>query len=109
MFRAVGNAHRWDMWVRCVTGQASARQIARRVGVSPTAVSRWLTSGPTPAAVISIAVAYHAPIVEGLTAAGILDATELDGLLSLRLASTDALTVELCNRHTQKTPPHQSR
>jgi hypothetical protein len=90
----------WIKWVRTVTGAASARKIARTVGVSPTAVSKWLNSEPSTGAVVSIAVAYHAPVIEGLVAAGLIDCADLDGIFSLKWIPTEDLAAELRRRQT---------
>lgn len=87
----------WMMWVRNATGGASARQIARRVGVSPQAVANW-REAPTLNAVIGIAVAYHVPLVEGLLAAGLIGVTDLEGIFSVRYIPTPLLVAELRRR-----------
>lgn len=88
----------WTTWVRTVTHGASARQIAKNVGVSPTAVSKWLNTGPTASAVVGIAVAYHAPIIEGLVASGLINDTDLCGVFTLQWVPTDQLVAELRRR-----------
>jgi len=88
----------WIIWVRSVTCCASARQIAKKVGVSSTAVSKWLNTEPTTAAVVGIAVAYHAPIIEGLFAAGLLTEADMVGIFSLQRVPTEQLVSELRRR-----------
>lgn len=92
----------WIKWVNDISGHASAQQIARAVGVTPTAVRKWFAGEPSLAGVVGIAIAYHAPIIEGLLAAGIIGDDNLEGLFSLRCIPTDQLVIELRRRASER-------
>ena len=55
-----------------VSNRARQQEIARRLGVAPSSVNRWKTSGPKPETVRAFAVAYGRPVAEAFLAAGYL-------------------------------------
>lgn len=91
----------WVAWVAEVTGGASARAIAKRIGRSHTTVSRWLRDGGPAEAVIEIATGYEAPIVRALVDTGWItaeDATRAFAADILRRVPNVTLTAELHRR-----------
>lgn len=59
-----------------VAGSATPSEIARRVGLTPSSVSRWQISTPKPETAAAFARAYGRPLLEALIAAGVLTAEE---------------------------------
>lgn len=69
----------WGSYFRRITSGSSGAEIARRLGVSDSKVSYWRRSErpPTVKEAVRVAREYGRPPLEGLVAAGHLDAEEL--------------------------------
>jgi hypothetical protein len=72
----MANDHQWWEYVQRVTGRASQSEIARKLGLAPSAVNRWQHTGPKPVNVSEFARAYGRPVTEAMIAAGYM--TEAD-------------------------------
>lgn len=94
----------WTQWLDRATKLESDRQIARKVGLTHTTISRWRNAGTAPAeGIIRIARAYDADPIDGLVSAGIITQADLmnGGLRNaVRHAPTVYLTEELHERAT---------
>jgi hypothetical protein len=66
----------WWQYVSQVAGTATPSEIARRVGLTPSSVSRWQLSTPKPETAAAFARAYDRPVIEALIAAGVVTAEE---------------------------------
>jgi transcriptional regulator with XRE-family HTH domain len=68
-----------------ITNGAAQVQIARSAGVDPGTVSRWTTGrgAPSPESVIEVCRFFKHSPVEGLIAAGYIDAAELKGVVKV--------------------------
>lgn len=101
--------HRWAFYVRRVSRDASQLAISRASGVNQTTISRWYDSdapsAPSARAVVAIARAYKANVIEALVEGGVM--TEADAKLRSRRRidvidlSTDELLRELARRAEQ--------
>lgn len=91
----------WEDWVKATTNGATSRQVAERIGHSHTTALKWMHDGATVEAVINLAIAYDADVIQALVAAGWLK-RELVGDLNLdaalRKLSSVKLTAELYRR-----------
>jgi len=67
----------WWSYVQRATDGQSQHEIARRLGVSASSVSRWRTSNPKPETVRAFAVAYQRQVREAFVAAGFLQPEDL--------------------------------
>jgi len=91
----------WIEWVREVTGGASNRAIAAKIGVARSNVSHWMNDGIPAHAVILIATNYGANLADGFVAAGYLKEEDLGRLSwdeSVARAPTTVLLEELRRR-----------
>lgn len=68
----------WWPYVQRVAGDATPSEIARRVGLTPSSVTRWQISTPKPETVAAFARAYDKPVLEAFTEAGFLTKAEAD-------------------------------
>lgn len=84
----------WEAWVTKVTGGATARQVAERIGKSHTTALRWMHNGTSPEQVIAFAIAYNADIIQALVAAGWISESDLENL-NLASALRSLTEVEL--------------
>lgn len=66
----------WWAWLNSIRGDDSDATMARRLGVSPSAVGRWKKSTPDPARAALVARAYGRPVLEAFVAAGFLTSEE---------------------------------
>lgn len=88
-------------WVRDSAGNASLRSIAERMDRSPDSLSRWIRRERMPAeAVVEFSRIYHADMLIGAIASGIVDAEDVQRAMPklLRYASPVQLTAELHRR-----------
>ena len=69
---------RWWRYVQKIAHRHSAHEIARRVGLSASSVSRWRESAPKPETVRAFARAYGRPVIEAFIAAGYMQPEDLD-------------------------------
>jgi len=101
----------WGSYLRTITANATGAEIARALGVSESKVSYWKRGErpPTIAECIKVSRHYGRPPLEGLIAAGYLDADDL-GDANVTIAPTslgafsDAdLADELLRRARQRT------
>jgi transcriptional regulator with XRE-family HTH domain len=68
---------RWWNYVSQVAGAtATPSEIARKVGLTPSSVTRWQISTPKPETAAAFARAYGRPVIEALIAAGVVSAEE---------------------------------
>lgn len=91
----------WTEWVARVTGGETSRQVGERIGRSHTTALRWMRDGASPEAVIGLALAYEADVVEALVVSGWLAAKDVRRLnlgLALRQLPPTNLTGELHRR-----------
>lgn len=88
---------RWAEWVRLTTGDATSRQVGRRIGHSHTTALKWMRD-PSPEAVIAFALAYDADVITALVAAGWLNDVDESEAAIIRKLSTVKLTAELHRR-----------
>jgi transcriptional regulator with XRE-family HTH domain len=92
----------WQRWLDHATGGASAREVAKRVGVSHVTVGRWMNADTAPVpGILRISRAYAADPIDGMIAAGWLTGADLlEGGLrnAVRHAPTSFLTEELHER-----------
>ncbi|MFF8187755.1 hypothetical protein ACF044_10905 [Microbacterium sp. NPDC016588] len=96
----------WKQWVKNAAGSESIRQIASKISVSPSSVSKWFRTGRPPAdAVVAVARAYRADIVVGLVCAGIMtvDDVQRDVENRLKFVPTYLLLNELHARGNRGT------
>lgn len=66
----------WMTWLREITGDVSDREIARRIDVSSSTISRWMHTTPRAEAVVAVARAFNAPVIDALIAAGYIERHE---------------------------------
>ncbi|MGI5274679.1 helix-turn-helix domain-containing protein [Nonomuraea sp. CA-218870] len=66
----------WDYVSRVAGATATPSEIARRVGLTPSSVTRWQISTPKPETAAAFARAYGRPVIEALIAAGVVTAEE---------------------------------
>jgi len=96
----------WYRYVRRISGDAKATEIADRAGFDKSALTRWKQGlSPDPLFVVKFARAYGRPIVEALVEAGVITETEaavkevrVGAEEALRLAQDEALIDELRDR-----------
>lgn len=91
----------WTDWVARVTGGETSRQVGERIGRSHTTALRWMHDGAGPEAVIALAVAYEADVIEALVVSGWLAAKDVPHLnlgSALRELPPTNLTAELHRR-----------
>lgn len=96
----------WMEWLREAAGWVSDREIARRVGVSPSSVGRWADTPPKVENVVTIARTFGAPVSEALVAAGYVSRDELhtpQAIRNLGAFTSRELLAEL-NRRIDDTP-----
>lgn len=104
MLRAYDAFMDWSEYVASRAEGRNQEEIALRVGVSQSSISRWKAGKGRPSAenAISFARATGDPPVAGLLAAGFLRHDEVDGVVrvatSLSDSATDALLTELGRR-----------
>lgn len=94
----------WWEYVEQISGGISQSAIGERMGMSQSAVGRWKTSSPTPAAVAGFARAFNRPVLEAFVAAGFL--TEEEARLTqvpadLTAVESDLLLAEIRRRLTR--------
>jgi len=84
-------------WLRRVSGDSTQAEIATRVGIDQTAVSRWLLgrSQPRLETMISIARAYGRNPVEAMLATGVLERDEVGGVIELPVSLSGVSSKEL--------------
>ncbi|WP_064956017.1 helix-turn-helix domain-containing protein [Microbacterium arborescens] len=99
----------WGTYLRTVTDDATGVEIARKLGVSDSKVSYWKRGErpPTIAEAIAVSRAYGRPPLEGLIAAGYLEADEIAESvqvqpIGLRQFTDAQLAEELLRRTTQR-------
>lgn len=66
-------AQRWWEYVQRVTRGATQSEIARRLGLGQTSISRWQRGEPRPENVRAFAKAYNRPVTEAMIAAGYME------------------------------------
>ena len=91
----------WTEWVARVTRGETSRQVGERIGHSHTTALRWMHDGASPEAVIGLALAYDADVVEALVVSGWLEAKDVRRLnldSALRQLPPTHLTGELHRR-----------
>lgn len=72
-------ANAWTTYLARTAAAHTATDIARRMRISDSTVSRWKNGNqPTPAAAVAFARTYGRPGIEALVAAGHLDLADLD-------------------------------
>jgi len=101
----------WSRYVRRITGDATGRAIAQRLGVPESKVSYWrsATRLPSVSEAIDFARCYARPPLEGLVAAGYLEADDLEGPIVVNSPDIEQFTDveladELLRRATARTP-----
>lgn len=83
-------ANTWWTYVQARAGEVHQKDIAIRLGVNPTTVSRWAREGaPSPEKVINFARVTGRPPVEALVAAGYLRADEADEAIEVGTSLED--------------------
>ncbi len=99
----------WGTYLRSITDDAPGATIARKLGVSDSKVSYWKRGErpPTISEAIAVSRAYGRPPLEGLVAAGYLEADEVPDHVVVQPAVlgsfTDAqLADELLRRAQQR-------
>lgn len=99
----------WGTYLRTITGDAPGAEIARKLGVSDSKVSYWKRGerNPTIAEAILVSRTWGRPPLEGLIAAGYLEADEIGPHVTVQPIAlrgfTDAqLADELLRRATKR-------
>lgn len=91
----------WSSYVKRVSRDAPQSAIAKRAGISQSAVGRWKDSAPKPGNVRAFAVAYDRPVLEAFIEAGFLtqqDANLITPPIDLTRISDDELIEEVRRR-----------
>lgn len=78
-------------WLAQITDDAAPTTAARRAGVQVSTMSRQVAKGVlSPETVVAIARAYHAPVLPGLVACGLITADEARVIAPMGTLLTDA-------------------
>ena len=91
----------WWTYVTHTTGGASQTDIAKKVGISGSSITRWRDSAPKPENVASFARAYSRPVLEAFVAAGFLspeDANQTPAAAADPTALSDSQLLEEIKR-----------
>ncbi|WGD38508.1 helix-turn-helix transcriptional regulator [Lysinibacter sp. HNR] len=96
----------WWEYVKKVAPSDSSSDIARKVNIDRSAVTRWSQgAGVAPKVAVQFAHKYNRPVVEALLASGLLNESDVaDPSIDLKGASNQELVNELADR-LEKTQP----
>lgn len=94
---------KWQDWVRETIGDDRSRQVGKRIGRSHTTALQWMREPTSPEAVITLARAYNADLLQAFVAAGWLEESDLRMTVdeALRKVASVRLTGELHRRAMQ--------
>lgn len=91
------NESRWWKYVQAVAGDVQAKEIADRVGIDKSNVTRWKQGGrPAVEFVLKFARTYHRPVVEALAAAEYITDAEAN-VREVKTGVSDLTDVELAS------------
>lgn len=90
------NTNTWQQYLALHTGQELGTESAKRLGISPSTITRWRAGEtvPDPQTTVHFARTYGTSAIAALIAAGYLDAEHLDAdLKSPDLSDLDTLDI----------------